>query len=288
MAEPKPTPAPTPAVVEPFNPGKAKGGGYNPDVTGGVSVPGRGTLDSQSSGGKGVWFLRPETRTDIYVPGGTGPQQMAEYEAQAANQYYDPADLVGAYDSLDPNIQDLFTVVAKSQGGRSGSALFTRYVRESKRLSDSGIRKSPLDIVYGVAYKKGILKDDGTFTAPEDMESGGGRNRGGYTGPTATRTFANEEDLRRTADTLGAELLGRAVTEDEFKRVMKKIRSAETSQPTVTTSTPGSTMSQQGLTAEGRGDIMRDIIAKGPEAQEFTKATEVVGWFNEWLERRTG
>jgi hypothetical protein len=287
MSEPTPEPTPTPAVVEPFNPGKAKGGGYNPDVTGGVSVPGRGTLNSQSSGGKGVWFLRPEPRTDIYVPGGTGPQQMAEYEAQAANQYYDPADLVGAYDSLDPSIQDLLTVVAKSQGGRSGSALFTRYVRESKRLSDSGIRRSPIDIAYNVAFNRGILKDDGTFTAPADGASVGGRGgRGGYSGPTASVTIAAESDVRATADAIAMEMIGRGINDEEYQRILKRTRSAEQTQPQVTTSGTGYSATQQGLTAEGRKDIVQNILAKKPEYEEFQKSTTLMDWFDRALSER--
>jgi hypothetical protein len=204
---------------------------------------------------------------------------MAEYEAQAANQYYDPADLAGAYDSLDPSIQDLFTVVAKSQGGRSGSALFTRYVRESKRLSDSGIRKSPLDIAYDVAYKKGILKDDGTFTAPEDGASVGGRGsggRGGYSGPTVSRTMQAESDIKATANALAIELIGRPVNDKELEKITRRMRMAEVQQPQITTSTTGSSVTQQGLTPQGREDILRDVISKNPEFVDYQLDTTVM------------
>lgn len=283
MADPTPAPSPTPSVAPAFDPNKAKVGGYG-GGTGGVSVP--GTPSQQSSGGKGVWFLRPEPLQYEYVPGRT-QEQAEEYEAQNTYQYYDPSDLAGAYDSLDPSIQDLFTVVAKSQGGRSGSALFTRYVRESKRLSDSGIRKSPLDIVYGVAYKKGILKDDGTFTAPEDGASVGGRgSRGGYSGPTASVTIAAESDVRATADAIAMEMLGRGINDEEYQRILKRTRGAEQTQPQVTTSGTGYSATQQGLTAEGRKDIVQNILAKKPEYEEFQKSTTLMDWFDRALSER--
>jgi len=270
-----PTPTPTPSAAPAFDPNKAKAGGYGKG-TGGVSVPGGGTPSQQSDKGKGVWFLRPEPLQYQYVPGRT-QEQAEEYEAQNTYQYYDPSDLAGAYDSLDPNIQDLFTVVAKSQGGRSGSALFTRYVRESKRLSDSGIRKSPLDIVYGVAYKKGILKDDGTFTAPEDGASVGGRgSRGGYTGPTASRTIMAETDIKATANALAIELIGRPVDDKELQKITRRMRMAEVEQPQITTSTTGSSVTQQGLTPQGREDILRDVISKNPEFVDYQLDTTVM------------
>lgn len=120
---------------------------------------------------------------------------------------------------------------------------------------------------------------------PKDERGGG---RGGYSGPRAQVSYANEGDLRRTADALGAELLGRAVSDDEFEKVLKRVRSAESSEPTVTSGSGATSVTQTGISAEGRGDIMRDILAKGPEAEEFTKATKVMGMFNEWLERRAG
>lgn len=121
-------------------------------------------------------------------------------------------------------------------------------------------------------------------TMPDEKKKGGGR----YTGPVTSTTYANEGDLRRTADTFGAELLGRAVTDDEFEKILKKVRTAESEQPTVTSGGVATNVTESGISAEGRGELMRDIIAKGPEAEEFTKATKVVDWFNQWLERRAG
>lgn len=113
--------------------------------------------------------------------------------------------------------------------------------------------------------------------------SGGGSGGGGYSGPQRTTTLQNEDDLRRMADQLSAELVGRAVSDDEFKKALKKVRSAERANPTVTTSTTGSTVSEAGISAEGRQDVLQRALAKNPEAKDFTMATQMMGWFDEWL-----
>jgi len=107
-----------------------------------------------------------------------------------------------------------------------------------------------------------------------------------YTGPRQTVTLSNEGDIRSTADAVASEVLGRAVTEEEFQKVLKKVRSAEKSQPTVTTSVPGSTVTQSGLTAEGRKDIIQETLMVGPEAREFGQATKMMDLFYAALNAR--
>lgn len=143
--------------------------------------------------------------------------------------------------------------------------------------------------LYQAYAKKGGDKsftnwfDEYTRSAPKDDDEGGR-----YRGPVASVTMANEDDLRRTADALGSELLGRAVSDDEFKKVLKKVRGAEMDQPTVTTSTRGATKTESGISAEGRQSIMRDMLAQNPESQDYLKATKFMDMFNEWLDRRAG
>lgn len=117
-------------------------------------------------------------------------------------------------------------------------------------------------------------------TAPARSGEGSG---GGYTGPTRTTTLANEMDVRRMADQLSAQLVGRAVTDDEFEKALKSLRKAERANPTITTSGVGSTVSESGITAEGRQDVLQRALSKNPEAKDFTMATTMMGWFDEWL-----
>lgn len=243
------------------------------------------SLDAKDSTSRGTWFLRPKPEV-VYTPGGLSPEQRREYSQVTNYAYYSPSDLEGAYDSLDPNTQLLFQTVAESGGGRSGSALFNRYVKESERRSRSGIRQSPMDILYDVAYRKGILKDDGTFEVPEGINEASATNA--YRGPVSAVTRTGERDLRLTADAIASEILGRGVSEEEFAKVLQKVRVAEQEEPTITSRVPGTTVTDSGLTAEGRKDIIRDALSKGPEAQEFTQATTMMDLFGKWLERRPG
>lgn len=117
-------------------------------------------------------------------------------------------------------------------------------------------------------------------TAGSGGSGGGG---GGYSGPQRTVTLQDEGDVRRMADELSSQLVGRAVSDDEFEKALKKVRKAERANPTVTTSTTGMTVSEGGLSAEGRQDILQRSLAKNPEAKDFTMATQMMGWFDEWL-----
>lgn len=115
--------------------------------------------------------------------------------------------------------------------------------------------------------------------------SGTGTGRGGYSGPTASRTMMAESDIRATANALAIELIGRSVDDKELEKITRRMRMAEVQQPQITTSTTGSSVTQQGLTSQGREDILRDLISKNPEYQNFQVDTTVLdamtGFINE-------
>jgi hypothetical protein len=96
----------------------------------------------------------------------------------------------------------------------------------------------------------------------------------------------NERDLRSTADAVASTVIGRAVSEEEFKKILQQVRTAERAEPTVSTSNVASSVTQAGLSAEGRQDIIRDALMKGPEAEDYTKATTMMDIFNKALESR--
>ena len=109
---------------------------------------------------------------------------------------------------------------------------------------------------------------------------------GAYTGPRTTVSMTSERDLRMTADAIASTVLGRAVTEDEFQKVLKQVRAAEQAEPSVTTSGISMTTSQAGLSAEGRQDIIREALMQGPEAESFGRATKMMDLFYSALEER--
>ena len=115
---------------------------------------------------------------------------------------------------------------------------------------------------------------------------GGGGGSGAYTGPVTSTTLMNKADLKSTANAVASSVLGRGITDEEFEKVLKQVRTAERSDPTVSTPGVGSNVTQQGLTAEGRQDIIREALMKGPEAEDYSKATTMMNIFNQALESR--
>ena len=71
------------------------------------------------------------------------------------------------------------------------------------------------------------------------------------------------------------------------EKVLKQVRTAERADPTVTTPSVGSSVTQQGLSTEGRQNIIRDSLMKGPEAEDYGKATKMMGVFAKALEMRS-
>lgn len=248
------------------------------DVTqyGLVGAENRGMVYGPKPAGGGMYFTSGTIAEDVAATMNPwGP---------AYNVWQSKADLAGAFDGLEDWEQEIFARLASARGKTAtASGTFDRYVSRAAALSKEGQRKTPVEIAYEDAMKKGLL---GADYEPPSKEAA--KARGRYAGPTASVSVANEDDLRRTADALGAELLGRAVSDEEFQKVLKRVRSAEQAQPTVTSRAPGATVTETGISAEGRKDIMRDMLAQDPESQEFLKATKFMGMFNEWLDRRAG
>lgn len=117
-------------------------------------------------------------------------------------------------------------------------------------------------------------------------EEGKGGGRGGYKGPTATTTLMNERDVRATADAVAATVIGRGITDEEFNKILKQVRTAERAEPTVTTPGVGTSVTQSGLSTQGRQDIIREALMKGPEAEDYGKATKMMDLFYKTLEAR--
>ena len=94
--------------------------------------------------------------------------------------------------------------------------------------------------------------------------SGGGGGRSKY-GTTAQVAYANEEDVRVLANTLAENLIGRNVTDKEFKKIYSQFRKEEGESPTVTTTSPGGSVTQQGVTNAERQEILEEILMETPD-----------------------
>ena len=241
------------------------------DVTG-SSAKTPWSTDSYVVGGpSGVSVPRDYASGDIFVETGTlrGIVSAADPTSAVYNELRSPADTPNFY-ALSVDDRDLFEQAAKAVHPlKTGQSYYEDLIQASWDLSTKGVYMSPQMLAYA-GYQENAGKTTG----------------GKYTGPVATRTIAAESDVRATADAVAMEMLGRAVTDEEYDRILKRTRKAERNQPQVTTSGRGYSTTQQGLSAEGRQDIVENILAKKPEYQEFQKATTLMSWFDEALNRR--
>jgi hypothetical protein len=118
---------------------------------------------------------------------------------------------------------------------------------------------------------------------------GGSTTRGGssaYTGPRESITVQAESDIRATANALALEMIGRPLNDKEIERVTKRMRKAEQEQPQVTTGSAARTVTTQGLTAQGREDVLRDVIAKRPEFEQYQLDTTVMDAMNAYVQEK--
>ena len=138
---------------------------------------------------------------------------------------------------------------------------------------------------------KGGLADIWATTAAydgysEDRFAGPG---GAYSGPVSTVTEMNVEDLKNIANQTAGMLVGRAVSDEEFAKMLKKVRKAEKKDPRITdSSVDGKVSVEEGISAAGRQSIIRDALVNTEEADGVIKATTMMSNFDTWLRSKNG
>jgi len=227
---------------------------WKPGASAGVSVP--KTWDTVYS----------DTSTLQGISGVSDPRSYTWRESRQ------PSDVPNYY-ALSVNERDLFNAAAKSiHPLKTGEAFYGELIQASYDLSLTGIYKSPQELAYD-AYEG-------------SSDGGGDGKKGRYTGPVESRTIQAESDIRATANALAIELIGRPVSDKELNKLVERMRSAEMQQPNITTSTTGSTTTTQGLTAQGREDILREVIAKNPEYEKFQVDTTVLDAMTNFIDKK--
>lgn len=183
----------------------------------------------------------------------------------------------------------------KARGGGPDQDKYDDFVNKLRAYTGSelgtvGGVDAAWNTVLTDAYTAGVnafdLLDSGPSLISKETSGATVTGRGGYSGPRTSVTMQAEPDIRELADAVSLEMIGRGVSEDEMAKILKRVRKAEVEQPTITTSRVAGTTTEQGLTAEGRRDIIENIIAKKPEYGEFQKATTLMSWFDRALQER--
>lgn len=218
-----------------------------------------------------------------------GAAQEQEIRVPVESTYQTGAGVVDRYQTLSQMQTNVLAWASKR------SPDYTKYV---ENMVDAGfLPESAMDqptsaannLQYPVQVFDAYRKDGGemvfnewfdwyasTARAQRGAQTQGFGGGGAYTGPVKSITEMAESDIRKSATTIAIELLGRPVEDNEMDRIIKKMRKAEQQQPDITTRSTGKTVTEQGLTAQGRDDILRDLISDNPEYEQFQVDTTVL------------
>ena len=99
---------------------------------------------------------------------------------------------------------------------------------------------------------------------PDEDEDGDGSGGKKY-GTSRSVTYANEVDVEVLANQVALNMIGRNLSKEEFAAVYSDFRKEEGMNPTVTTTSPGGNVTQQGTTAAEREDILKELVMEMPE-----------------------
>ena len=97
----------------------------------------------------------------------------------------------------------------------------------------------------------------------------GGAGGGGASGPTQFETQRNEADVRLLANSLAQEMIGRNIDEDEFSRMMRRVRKAESDAPRVVSSKGARQITEEGISDAERQEVLREVLMENPEFETF-------------------
>ena len=240
--------------------GSVRGKGAQSDPTKG---PGSVTVSSNRPGNAPSTVYMGQA-TPPNVPFAVSPRPVVVDIDQAESAYTSP----DAYNRfMTKEWKDWTEGLAKFiDYRRTGSSLWTDAINASQALEKQGVKVSPMRWLIDVAKEKG-------YTLGQGPSAGEQQSRGLTASRRISRT--SERDLKLTADAIASEILGRAVTDEEFNKVLSKVRAAEVSDaPT------------GGLSAAGQQDLIRDELMMSPDSEEFGRATKMMDLFYSALESR--
>ena len=241
----------------------------------------------------------PKPFSNVFVDT-TSPQGLAgasNYLSPTWQQELTPSqastamDMWGAGDSDRLNTPQLLQAIAAAAGhNKTPSGVWQDAVDAAKASEESGSPKSVAEILWGMAEKHGLTgggSADGKGGGPSGSGSSGSGGGGGYSGPSYSYSQLGEADLQDLANQIGMTMVGRGVSDDEFAKILKRVRAVEAKRPQVTSSNgAGVSTTQQGVTNSDRQDVIENILAKNPQYGDYQKATTMMDWFGSALNAR--
>ena len=207
---------------------------------------------------------------------------------------FNETELTLSWEDATKQLNAIRSAAKSPNATKAEKDIYATFTKNLKKYSDSDYEsRSGEEDAF-----EGLLKDaqagngnamsllDNAFGSGGLGGDSGGGSGGRYTGPVSSTTLMNKIDLKSTANAVASAVLGRGITDEEFQKVLKQVRAAERSNPSISTPGVGSNVTEQGLSAEGRQNIVRDFLMKGPEAEDYGKATKMMGVFAKALEMR--
>lgn len=186
---------------------------------------------------------------------------------------------------------DLFNAVAQARGGQSNvNSVFDEYAARSAYETGFGRNLSPTDLLLAdLADGKVSLGDDGSSGG----YYGGGYGGGGYGGggSVGSVNLTNPEDARAVINQLSLQMLGRTVTDREFKRYYKSLTELEMSSPQTVrmdVDDEGNPIQvvEGGLGAEGRTAALQESLRGAKDYNEYTIGSQSADLMMQYLQKR--
>lgn len=298
MVQPSPTasPSPTPTI-----PGPRGTEGYFPEAL--DSIKGDGKSNTFSGTGipskvppesQGLAYI-PRPGVDVPFPGTRPTPGRAGRPPRASdpayNQWVSKADASNLFTDLPDWQQNMFAGMAAAKGGNStAESIYKKYVGVSANRSkgENGEMITPGELAYS-----DISSGKAPYAGGGDTQAGPGTTGSrAYSGPVARVTQLGDEDIRRMANDESMNLIGRDVTDAEFKKIMTAVRRAEARNPDVTSGKGANRTTVSGLSAETRAEIIREKtagfisrdVALAEEATIYGEASKTMNDLRSWAQ----
>jgi hypothetical protein len=298
MVQPSPTasPSPTPTI-----PGPRGTEGYFPEALdsikgdgksntfSGTGIPSKVPLESQ-----GLAYI-PRPGVDVPFPGTRPTPGRAGRPPRASdpayNQWVSKADASNLFTDLPDWQQNMFAGMAAAKGGNStAESIYKKYVGVSANRSkgENGEMITPGELAYS-----DISSGKAPYAGGGDTQAGPGTTGSrAYSGPVSRVTQLGDEDIRRMANDESMNLIGRDVTDAEFKKIMTAVRRAEARNPDVTSGKGANRTTVSGLSAETRAEIIREKtagfisrdVALAEEATIYGEASKTMNDLRSWAQ----
>lgn len=168
-----------------------------------------------------AWVPRQPSAADPFIQAAFNTQNPATLA-----RYQDPNSGINstwatqsaadsAWYALSPSEQSLFTYIAQQEAGekgrpRSGRTMYEEFVNQSAATVAQGNPQNPYSLAYGYAVQQGWISNRGIAPLPGSATGGGG----GSAGPSP----ADPSAVKRMMDSMASDLIGRTLSNEEFRR----------------------------------------------------------------------